>query len=157
MRQKFMQFPNYLMIEFPCYGKSMRKHIRFKVIGFLRISREAEIHTIPKRWDEWICILQNKYGKTQTILTFCFTLQILRWWKLMQPPMSRNVQIPITWKHSVENHIDPRLWIFQEIWEFFFRFMENRWEYPCPSHSWIWRYFSCKSIQFPKHGENEFP
>ena len=44
----------------------MRKHKYSKVKGFLKISCEAEIHTIPKRWDEGIPILQNKYGKTET-------------------------------------------------------------------------------------------
>ena len=32
----------------------------------------------------------------------------------MQSPMFENVQIPITWKYSVESHI-PRLWVFEEI------------------------------------------
>ena len=30
----------------------MGKHKHSKVMGFLHISREAEIHTIPKPWDE---------------------------------------------------------------------------------------------------------
>ena len=55
----------------------MRKHKHFKFIGFLHISREAEIHTIPKWWNELIPILQNKYGETQTIPRFYSTLQIL--------------------------------------------------------------------------------
>ena len=55
-----MQSLNDGMSEFPCYGKSMKKHKHSKVIGFLHISREAEIHKIPKRWDERIPILQNK-------------------------------------------------------------------------------------------------
>ena len=30
-------------------------------------------------------------------------------------PMFVNVQIPIKWKYSVESHIIPRLWVFEEI------------------------------------------
>ena len=26
-----------------------------------------------------------------------------------------NVQIPIKWKYSVESHIIPRLWVFEEV------------------------------------------
>ena len=33
--------------------------------------------------------------------------------------MSGNVQIPITWKYYVESHIVPRLWGFENIWDFF--------------------------------------
>ena len=36
-------------------------------------------------------MLREKYEKTQTF------------------------QIPITWKHSVESHIIPKLWAFEEI------------------------------------------
>ena len=32
--------------------------------------------------------------------------------------MSGNAQILITWKYSIESHIVPRLWIFEEIWEY---------------------------------------
>ena len=38
-----------------------------KGMSFLHISREAEIHTVPKRWDELIPKLQNKYGKHRQI------------------------------------------------------------------------------------------
>ena len=34
-------------------------------MGFLNISYEAQIHTIPKTWGKWISIVQEKYGKTQ--------------------------------------------------------------------------------------------
>ena len=50
-------------------GKTWEKQISMhsKVKGFLHISRETEIQAIPKPWDEWIPILRNKYGETQTI------------------------------------------------------------------------------------------
>ena len=36
-------------------------------MGFLNISDEAEIHTIPTAWEKWIPIIREKYGKkTQT-------------------------------------------------------------------------------------------
>ena len=69
----------------------MGKHKHSKVKGFLNFSREAEIHAVPKSWDERIPMLREKYEKTQTF------------------------QIPITWKHSVESHIIPKLWAFEEI------------------------------------------
>ena len=43
----------------------MGKHKHFKLMGFLNISYEAQIHTIPKTWGKWISIVQEKYGKTQ--------------------------------------------------------------------------------------------
>ena len=105
------QFQSHRMSEFPCYRKSMKKHKHSKVICFLHISREAEIHAIPKRWDEWIPILYNKHGKTQTISSFCSSFRV-----------DENSWIPITWKYSVENLIVPRLWVFEEIWAFFCSF-----------------------------------
>ena len=36
-------------------------------IGFLHISLEAQIHTIPKIWKKWIPIAKEKYGKTETL------------------------------------------------------------------------------------------
>ena len=62
-----MQFPNHRMSEFPCYGKSMRKHKHSKVIGFLYISREAEIHTIPKRWVNEFPYYRISMGKHRQI------------------------------------------------------------------------------------------
>ena len=44
----------------------MAKHKHFKSMGFLNISGEAEIHTIPKTWEEWISVVREKHGKTQT-------------------------------------------------------------------------------------------
>ena len=76
MEQKPMNFPKHGISEFLCYGKIMRKHKHSKVMDFLHISREAEIHTIAKSWDEWILILRNKYGKTQTISRGFSNLQI---------------------------------------------------------------------------------
>ena len=52
MEQKPMNFPKHGISEFLCYGKIMRKHKHSKVMNFLHISREAEIHTIAKSWDE---------------------------------------------------------------------------------------------------------
>ena len=34
-------------------------------MGFLNILGETEIHTIPKTWEKWIPIIQEKYGKKQ--------------------------------------------------------------------------------------------
>ena len=43
----------------------MGKQKHSKAIGFLHISCEALIHTIPKIWEKWIPIVSKKYGKTQ--------------------------------------------------------------------------------------------
>ena len=61
-----MQFLKHGKSGFPKYGESMGKHKLFKFMGFLDISGEAEIHTIPKTWEKWIYIVREKYGKTQT-------------------------------------------------------------------------------------------
>ena len=45
-------------------------------MGFLNISGEAEIHTIPKIWEKWIYIVPEKYGKTQKFSIFFATPQI---------------------------------------------------------------------------------
>ena len=44
----------------------MGKHKDFKVKGFWNFLLEAEIHAVPKIWQERIAIIQEKYGKTQT-------------------------------------------------------------------------------------------
>ena len=41
----------------------MGKHKHSKVKGFWNISRETEIHAIPKAWDELIPIKRKKYGE----------------------------------------------------------------------------------------------
>ena len=33
----------------------------------------TEIHTIPKTWEKWIPIVQEKYGETQTIHSYVFS------------------------------------------------------------------------------------
>ena len=66
LKQKSMQFLTHGKSGFPLYGKSMEKHKHFKFMGFLNISDEAEIHTIPRIWEKWISIIREKYGKKQT-------------------------------------------------------------------------------------------
>ena len=49
----------------------MGKHKYSKALGFLHIlqfsiSRVIESHTITKTWENWILIVREKYGKTQT-------------------------------------------------------------------------------------------
>ena len=48
LKQKSMEFPKLGKSGLPLYGKSMGKHKHFKFMGFLNISYEAEIHTIPR-------------------------------------------------------------------------------------------------------------
>ena len=43
----------------------MGKNKNFKLMDFLHILGEAEIHTIPKIWENWIYIIQEKDGKIQ--------------------------------------------------------------------------------------------
>ena len=170
-------------------------HSTGKVWGKTNISK-AKIHTIPKPQDEWIPVLRNKMGKHRQFPGFALPHRF-RISRNHASPMPGNVQIPITYKCSADSHINPRLWIFEEIrkpkqswvnlniilWEYyrknylfqdnwlwlkinwvrqpsqfpmrkqvpidfliheniFSQFMENRWEYPCLSHSLIWRSFS---------------
>ena len=51
LKQKSMQFLKYGKSGLPLYGKSMGKQKHFKFMGFLNISHEAEIHTIPRTWE----------------------------------------------------------------------------------------------------------
>ena len=76
---KFMGFLNILgeaeiheESGFPKYEKSMGKHKYSKVMGFSNILGEAEIHKIPKTWEKWISIVQEKYGKIQTFKIYGF-------------------------------------------------------------------------------------
>ena len=48
VKQKSIQFPKHGKSELPYYGKSIGKHKHPKAMGFLQVSREAEIYTIPK-------------------------------------------------------------------------------------------------------------
>ena len=41
-------------------------------MGFLNISGEVGIHSIPKTWKKWISIVQEKNGKTQTFQIYGF-------------------------------------------------------------------------------------
>ena len=47
-------------------------------MGFLHISREVEIHAIPKTWEKWILIKRETYGKTQTFQSSRF-LKYFAW------------------------------------------------------------------------------
>ena len=49
----------------------MGKHKYSKCLSFLHIphssvSREIEAHAIPKPWENWILVVSETYGKTQT-------------------------------------------------------------------------------------------
>ena len=50
----------------------MGKHKHFKVKGFLNFWLEAEIHAVPKIWEEWISMVQEKYWKTQKFQIYGF-------------------------------------------------------------------------------------
>ena len=52
LTRKSMQFPKHGKSGFPLYGKSMEKHKHFKLMDFLNISDEAEIHTISRTWEK---------------------------------------------------------------------------------------------------------
>ena len=41
----------------------MRKYKHSRIKGVLNISREVEIHAIPKAWNEWITMAQEKYDR----------------------------------------------------------------------------------------------
>ena len=70
--------------------------------------------------------------------------------------MSGNVQILVTWKYSVENHIVPRLWVFEEHLELFSYFVENRWEYPDLFHSGFEKIFPVNPYNSQNMGKANF-
>ena len=72
---------NFEKMEKLKYGKIIGKHKYSKGMGFLHISREKEIHAIPKRWDDLIPVSQKKYGKSQTFPRFCSLtdLELMKW------------------------------------------------------------------------------
>ena len=67
LKQKSMHFPKHGKSGLPLYGKSMGKHKHFKFMGFLNISYEAEIHTIPRTREKWVPIIRENYGKKSNI------------------------------------------------------------------------------------------
>ena len=50
----------------------MGKHKHFKVKGFLNFLYEAEVHAVPKIWENWISIAREKHGETQTFQIYGF-------------------------------------------------------------------------------------
>ena len=98
--QKSMQFPKHGKSGFPLYGRSMEKHKHFKFMGFLNISDEAEIHTIPRIWEKWISIIREKYGKKQTFQSNEF-LHYFEWSR--NPYNSQNME-------KVNFHSKRKIW-----------------------------------------------
>ena len=111
----------------------MGKHKYFKFMGFLNISDEAqaEIHTIPKTWEKWILIIQEKYGKNANI-SKCWVSQIF-WVK------QKSIQFP---KYGTNSHSKGKIWENTNI-----------------SKSSVSGIFSLKqkSRQFPKYGKCGLP
>ena len=50
----------------------MGKHKHSKVKGFWNIVLETETHAVPNKWEKWISIVREKYGKTQTFQIYGF-------------------------------------------------------------------------------------
>ena len=50
----------------------MGKHKHFKVKGFWNFLLEAEIHAVPKKWEKWISIVREMYGKIQAFQIYGF-------------------------------------------------------------------------------------
>ena len=50
----------------------MGKNKHFKLMDFLSILGEAEIHTVSKTWENRISIVRKKHGKTQTFQSYGF-------------------------------------------------------------------------------------
>ena len=61
----------------------------------------------------------HSMGKVRVNIEISHSLRYLADLELMREPiefpMFVNVQIPIKWRYSVESHIIPRLWVFEEI------------------------------------------
>ena len=86
-------------VDFHSTGKVRQNTKNFKFMGFLNISAEAEIHTIPKTWEKWISIVREKYGKTQTFQIYGF----LKYFGL-----SRSIKIQIYRKSN--SHSKRKIW-----------------------------------------------
>ena len=108
----------------------MGKHKHFKVKGFLSILREADSHTIPEAWDEWIPILQNKCGKGQDnsqLLLFFTDFELMG-----------NCAISNVWEctnsHNMEIFCKKPYSQDLGVWgNFFKKFLGN----PTNSHTWV--------------------
>ena len=50
----------------------MGKYKHFKVKGFLNFWLEAEINAVPKIWEKWFFMVQEKYGETQIFQIYGF-------------------------------------------------------------------------------------
>ena len=101
-------------------------------MGFLNILNEAEIHTIPKTWKEWIPIIREKYGKKQTFQSNGF-FKYFGWSK-----NSYNFQN----MGKVNSHSNEKIWENTNISKL--------------SVSEIFC-LKQKSMQFPKHRKSGFP
>ena len=146
----------------------MRKLKHSKVMGFLNVSGEAEIHTIPKTWGKWIPIKQGKHGKAQTFQSYGF-LKCFRWKRYTY--ISQNMRKTIIqgkygkaqtfrsygflkcfrWSRYPYNS--------QNTGKMNFHNTNIVWESPNIPMLWVSKIFRVKrkSIQFPKYGENESP
>ena len=100
----------------------MRKPTHSKVMGFLNMSGEEEIHKIPKLWDEWVFMFGKSMGKDRDFPDSALLQRFRVSKKPMQLPVLGNVQIPIKWKYSVKSHKVPRLWVFEEIRSYYLLF-----------------------------------
>ena len=100
-------------------------------MGFLNISGEAEIHTIPKTCGKWISIVREKCGKTQTLQSYGF-YKYFGWHRnLYNSQNLGKVNFHSMWKVQENTNIS-NIWV-----------------------SWIFR-VKQKSTQFPKHGKVAF-
>ena len=50
----------------------MEKHKHSNVKSSFHNLSRAEIHAIPKAWNEWISIVRQKYGKKQILQNYDF-------------------------------------------------------------------------------------
>ena len=80
----------------------MGKNKHFKLMDFLNILGEAEIHTIPKIWEKQIYIVRKKYGKIQTFQSYGF-LNISREAEIHTISKTWEKQISLVWKKVWEN------------------------------------------------------
>ena len=106
-------------------------------MGFLyilhySISRKIETHAIPKTWENWILIVRETYGKTQTFQSYGFLTYFM---SDTIPYNSQNMR-------KVNSYSKEKIWENTNISKL--RVSEIF-------------YLKQKSMQIPKHGKSKFP
>ena len=116
VKQKSMQFPKYGKKWIPIVREKYGKTQTFQSNEFLKYSGWSKNTYNSQNMGK---VNLHSMGKVRVNTEISHSLRYLADLELMREPiefpMFVNVQIPIKWRYSVESHIIPRLWVFEEI------------------------------------------